>query len=284
MPIGTQRQLRPKRNRQCVDLRQVQRHRRAEHQERHQRDRARGRWIWSPAHAERVCLFIERLVHIKGEWARRPAAARYIQLQPWECFIVASIFGWLRHDGTRRYRIVYLEIPRKNGKSILVACIGLYMLVADGEEGAEVYCGATTEQQAWEVFGPARMMALRSPGFADHWHVQIGAQHLGIVDSAARMAPIIGSPHDGASPSCALADELHEHITNELWDTMLTGMGADGARAMKTMRDAGSWNVCQDEASCVVFGMPREAYQRGGAEQLVPLEEIAKTVLDLLEK
>lgn len=63
---------------------------------------------------------------------------------------------------------------------------------------------------------------------------------------------------------------------------MLTGMGADGATAMKEMRDAGSYNICQDEASCVVFGMPRMAIQAGAANEVLPLKQIATALLDRL--
>jgi two-component system chemotaxis response regulator CheB len=63
---------------------------------------------------------------------------------------------------------------------------------------------------------------------------------------------------------------------------MLTGMGADGARAMRRMRDAGSWNVAQDEASCVVFGMPREAIAAGAVHEVLPLPAIAMRLLSRL--
>jgi len=63
---------------------------------------------------------------------------------------------------------------------------------------------------------------------------------------------------------------------------MLTGMGADGARAMRAMRDAGSYNVCQDEASCVVFGMPREAIAHGAAHEVLPLTQIAPRLIEHL--
>ena len=63
---------------------------------------------------------------------------------------------------------------------------------------------------------------------------------------------------------------------------MLTGMGADGAKAMKEMRDAGSFNICQDEASCVVFGMPREAIAAGAADEVLPLTRIAPRVIEHL--
>jgi two-component system chemotaxis response regulator CheB len=64
---------------------------------------------------------------------------------------------------------------------------------------------------------------------------------------------------------------------------MLTGMGADGAQAMRAMRDAGSYNICQDEASCVVFGMPREAIARGAAHEVLPLSRVAAALLTRLK-
>ena len=64
---------------------------------------------------------------------------------------------------------------------------------------------------------------------------------------------------------------------------MLTGMGKDGATAMREMRDAGAWNVVQDEASCVVFGMPREAIAAGAASE-APLSEIAGRVIAQLAR
>lgn len=228
--------------------------------ERHERDKVAGRWRWSPRHAERVCVFLERLVHIKGEWARRPLKQRLIKLEPWQCFAICSVFGWLREDGTRRYRQAYEEVPRKNAKSTKAAGIGLYMLTADGEEGAEVYSGATTEHQAWEVFGPARMMALKSPDFAAHYQVLIGAEQLTRIDSAAKFEPLIGDPGDGASPSCALVDEYHEHQTARLYDAMQTGMGARRQPLQLVITTAGS-NIAgpcyalRDHATRVLLGL-----------------------------
>ena len=107
--------------------------------------------------AERICRFKELMPHVKGIWARQ---REKLHLEPWQCFIDTTLFGWKRTaDGLRRFREAYEEIPRKNGKSCFVAPLGLYMLTEDGEEGAEVYSGATTEKQAWEVYGPARLMA-----------------------------------------------------------------------------------------------------------------------------
>ena len=63
---------------------------------------------------------------------------------------------------------------------------------------------------------------------------------------------------------------------------MLTGMGADGAQAMRAMKDAGSFNICQDEASCVVFGMPREAIAAGAAHEVMSLKDIAPRLIEKL--
>lgn len=77
--------------------------------------------------------------------------------EPWQCFMLGSLFGWVKKSGgLRRFRKGRLYVPRKNGKSTMIAPVGLFMFTADGEPGAEVYSGATNEKQAWEVFGPAR--------------------------------------------------------------------------------------------------------------------------------
>lgn len=174
--------------------------------------------------AERACAFVELLPHTKGQWARR---AERLTLSPWQCFIFANIFGWKRRkNDRRRYRELYAEIPRKNGKSQIGAGIGLYMLIADDEFGAEVYSGATTEKQAWEVFGPAKHMIERTPGLRRAAGAEVWAKSISIPADGSRFEPIIGKPGDGASPSCALIDEFHEHDTPDLIDTMQTGMGA----------------------------------------------------------
>lgn len=185
---------------------------------------------FDPARAERVCHFATTMPHTKGKWAARrlgDPGSNLMRLEPWQAFIVCAIFGWIRKDtGKRRFRVSYVEVPRKNGKSMLAAIVGLYMLAADGEYGAEVYSGATTERQAWEVFRPARLMALQNEDFREYFGVDVGAKNLAIVGNGSRFEPVIGKPGDGSSPSCAIIDELHEHETDDQVDTMHTGMGA----------------------------------------------------------
>jgi len=197
--------------------------------------------------AEKYCQFAEKMPHVKGDWAKRK---ELIVFQPWQCFIWCCVYGWLRKkDDLRRFREVYAEIPRKNSKSIQSAIAGHYMFTSDGEIGAEVYSGATSEKQAWEVFGPARQMALQAKGFKDFFDVEINAKTLSILRTNSKFEPIIGKPGDGASPTCAIVDEYHEHQTPDLYDTMLTGMGARFQPLQVVITTAG-WNLgspCYDK-------------------------------------
>lgn len=176
------------------------------------------------AKAARPCKFIELLPHTKGRWARTKET---IRLEPWQVFIICCVFGWLRKgDGLRRFRKLFLVVPRKNGKSIIAAGVGLFMLLADGEFGAEVYSGATNEKQAWEVFRPARLMVERTPALQSHYGVAVNAKTINVLGDESRFETLIGNPGDGQSPSCAIHDEYHEHQDDGQVDTMETGMGA----------------------------------------------------------
>lgn len=239
-------------------------------------DRAEGDWLYryDAAKAARACQFIELLPHTKGKWA---AKRETIKLEDWQLFFICNIFGWVLKDtGHRRYRQAYLRVPRKNGKSAIAAGIGLYMLVADGEAGAEVYSGATSEKQAWEVFGPARLMASRTPALVRRAGLTVNASNLHIMANGSKFEPIIGKPGDGASPSCAIVDEYHEHPTDELVDTMITGMGAREQPLMLIITTAGSstggpcyaydqdamsvlaGTVERDELFALIYGLDKE--------------------------
>jgi len=185
-------------------------------------------FTFDAAKAEKACQFAELLPHVKGKWAVPVAGvSARITLEPHQCFRRSMKFGWVeKATGLRRFRVSYEEVARKNAKSTDAAIDGLYLLVADGEIGAEVYSGATSEKQAWEVFRPAKQMAERTPEFLEHYGVEVNAKSLTILATGGRFEPVIGKPGDGASPSCAIVDEYHEHPDATLYDTMETGMGA----------------------------------------------------------
>ena len=105
---------------------------------------------WDTDAACHAIEFFGHLRHSTGEWANLP-----FELQPWQAFVIGSLFGWKRADGLRRFRTAYIEVARKNGKSVLLAGAALYALIADGEPGSHVYAAATTRDQARIVFGEA---------------------------------------------------------------------------------------------------------------------------------
>lgn len=211
--------------------------------------------------AERACYFASIMPHVKGEWCFFDHETREwntISLEPWQEFILASLFGWVKKtNGMRRFTKSSLYIPRKNAKSTLAACIGLFMFVADNEPGAEVFSGATSRKQAMEVFKTAWIMVKKCPGLAERYGITITGQTTPgplVTEDGAKFEPVIGKPGDGASPHCSITDEYHEHPTSELVDTMTTGMGARRQPLSLIVSTAGSnlagpcredWKACE---------------------------------------
>lgn len=192
--------------------------------ERHLRDLAEGskRGLrFNPDAAQYAIAFFGFLRHSKGEWARRR-----FRLEPWQKFIVGSVFGWMRADGTRRFRTVYDEIARKNGKSSLLAGVGLFLLVADGEPGAEVYAAATKREQARIIFGEAQRMVRKSPPLLEL--VEVYNLNISVPTTESKFEPLSSDDKtaDGLNPSGLLVDELHKHKTRALLDVLDTAIGA----------------------------------------------------------
>lgn len=183
-------------------------------------------WVFDPVRAARPCEFIELLPHIKGKWAR---LHQRITLDPWQCFVVTTVFGWVHRDtGLRRFREVYLEVPRKNAKSTLSSGIALYMLSADGEHGAEVYSAATTRDQARIVFDDARAMAERTPDMRTYLGVAIMTHSITVAHTSSKFSPLAAeaSTQDGLNVHCAIMDEMHAQKKRDLYDVIDTARGA----------------------------------------------------------
>ncbi|MBL8330615.1 MAG: chemotaxis response regulator protein-glutamate methylesterase [Rubrivivax sp.] len=118
-----------------------------------------------------------------------------------------------------------------------------------------------------------------------HAYIAPGGRHLAVERSGANYIARVfdGEPVNRHKPSVEVLFESAARVVGRnALGVMLTGMGADGATAMRKMRDAGSWNICQDEATCVVFGMPREAIAHGAADEVLPLAQIAPRLLERL--
>src|SRR5512145_1128022 len=157
--------------------------------------------------ASRICRFIELLPHIKGKWAKDGAR---IELQPWQIFILTTVFGWVRRDsGLRRFKTAYNELPRKSGKSSLSSGVGIYCLCADGEAGSDVYSAATTRDQAKIVWQDAWNMVERSPGLKKAFGVSTTAHAISQISTASRFQSLSaeGNSLDGLNIHCAIVDE-----------------------------------------------------------------------------
>ena len=187
--------------------------------------------------ADNLCAFIERLPHVKG-----PLAGEPIQLEPWQVFILSTVFGWVRDDGKRRFRRSYIEVPRGNAKSTLSSAVALYMLAADREGGAEVYSLATTRDQARIVFGDAQTMARRSPGFRRRFSVEVGAHNMHVLASGSKFEALSaeGSTLDGLNIHFGCVDELHAHKTRTVYDVVETGTGKRDNSLLWVITTAGS--------------------------------------------
>jgi len=213
--------------------------------DRQRRDRERwrgkkGRYWWDATSANRICQFIENLPHVKGEWAKR---SENIRLEPWQCFILTTTFGWKRTaDNLRRFRTVYTEVPRKNAKSTISSGVGLFMLTADEEAGAEVYSVATTRDQAKITWLDAHAMAKKDKEFQDYHRVQPMAHSIVCLKYGSKFQALSADANslDGLNTHCAIVDELHAHKTRMVYDVIETSTGSRAQPLIWNITTAGS--------------------------------------------
>lgn len=197
----------------------------------------KGLYEWSEPEAHRVCRFVELLTHTKGE-----LAGQRVVLEPWQIFILTTVFGWRRRaDGGRRFRRVYIEVPRGSGKSTLSSGVALYCLLADHEPGAEVYSFATTRDQAKIVFGDAKVMAEHNSALRERFGLQVLANALYVpsTNSTFQAKSAEGSTLDGLNTHLAVVDELHAHKTRAVYDVVETSLGKRRASLLWCITTAG---------------------------------------------
>lgn len=184
---------------------------------RHLRDlteaKARGYTYNLPAALEAIAFFEEVLCLNGGAFE----GARF-KLLGWQAFIIGSVYGWKRADGTRRFRNAYVETGKGSGKSPLAAGIGLHGLTADGEARAEVYAAATKKDQAMILFRDAVAMYQQSPELIKRLSPSgVGEKtwNLAYQATSSFFRPIAADQgQSGPRPHIFLVDELHEHPTN----------------------------------------------------------------------
>jgi len=185
--------------------------------------------------ASRALRLFSYLKHSKGEWA-----GTAIHLEPWQCWIIACVFGWKHEEtGKRRFQTVYEEIARKNGKTTKLAGIGCYGLTKDDEGGPEIYAAATKRDQAKILFDEASRMIKRSAPLRKRLDVQ--KHEILNPSNDGKFMPLSadGNTMDGLNPHFAVVDELHAHKTSEVWDVLISALGARSQPLMWAITTAG---------------------------------------------
>ena len=184
--------------------------------------------------AGRAVRFFELLHHWKGEWAGTP-----IRLEPHQVFYVASLFGWIREDGQRRFRTSFKEVARKNAKTTETAGKAIFHLLKDGEAGPQVYFAATKEDQARIGFRDVQEIVRKTPGLKDYLRVMTKSV---LNEANGGFIKHLGSDsdtQDGFDPSWAVIDEYHAHRTDEMLNVLESGMGARRQPVIDVITTAG---------------------------------------------
>jgi phage terminase large subunit-like protein len=183
--------------------------------------------VFDPERVDRVLKSFHLLRHTQGKWAGKP-----LDPDPWQvAYILAPVFGWVRWDDeaegyVRIVRKLYVDVPRRNGKTTLSGGIAVYLMAADSEPGAQVYAAATSEKQARYTFDPIKTIAERAPALKGNvkaftkkiTHPASGS-YFTVVSSVAEAL-------HGANVHGGIIDELHVHKSPDLVETIETGTGS----------------------------------------------------------
>ena len=186
--------------------------------------------------------FIEHyLFHTTG---RKWKGKRFL-LMAWQKRFIENIFGWLRSDGMRRFRTVYLTVAKKNGKSCMAAAIALYLLIMDGEPAAEVYCAAATRNQARIVHGHCEKMTVASPELARRLEPIPSKSRIIHRESGSFIQAISSEAglQEGYDIHGVVVDELHIHKKADLIDTLAYGGDAREQSMMVIITTAGLYDT-----------------------------------------
>jgi phage terminase large subunit-like protein len=177
--------------------------------------------------ANHYLKFSAKCKYTKGDLASQ---GKRIELTPQQVFRYWVMMGWKVPSGKRRFRKIYFEVARKNGKSEEAAILCAYMLLMDKEFGAEIYTAATSYKQARLVFDAAKEMLKKLSSDSDKVKAltTIGKYNCAIIDTNSKLEPISSNDdkQDGLNPHFACVDEYHAHPDSNLLEVIQTGMGS----------------------------------------------------------
>ena len=180
-------------------------------------------YVFDEDKADRVIKIIKRMRHTGGSFA-----GKQFDLQTFQAFIVASLFGWVRKDnGFRRFQKAYIEMAKKGGKSEFMAALEVYMGFFDGEAGAQIYTAATKRSQADHVFRPAKQMLSNlmkeSPKLKSIARVMRNEIINSASNSFIKTLTSDSATEDGMNVAFGVADEYHAMKTDEILANMESG-------------------------------------------------------------
>jgi len=215
-----------------------------------------GECWFEPAIAQKaIDFFQECLTHVEGELAHKP-----FLLEPWQQSIVANLFGWQKLDRkgrqVRRYRETLIYVPRKNGKTPLVAGICSYVLFCDNEPGAQIYSAAAEREQAALLYRHAKGMIENEPELLNRAKIFAGVGHRSIVlrDDEASSYKVLSADADtkhGGNSHFVAVDELHAQPNRELIDVLQTSMASENRKqpllAFITTADFDRESICNEK-------------------------------------
>ena len=202
--------------------------------------RTAGDCTWDGVEAARaVDFFSQVLTHPDDSHYTKAGAP--LTLQPWQADYIATLFGWKRADGSRRYTESFVALPRKNGKSTLAAGIILYAMVADGRTGGQFYTAAETRDQASLVYRMAARMVTQAPLLSKRLKPIASTRTITYQSrgSFMRSIPAEAGPVHGTKPAVVIFDEVHTQKNRDLYDALRTGQGATSQPLFISITTAG---------------------------------------------
>jgi phage terminase large subunit-like protein len=212
---------------------------------------------YNPSRANHVIEFIENYCkHSKGKWGGKP-----ITLELWQKAFIAASFGFVhKMDGTRKYREVLLIVARKNGKSTIASGIGLYLQIADGEPGAEVYAVATKKDQAKLVWLESKRMVKKSPALLKRIKPLVSELVCEWNDSSFKPLGSDSETLDGLNVHGAMMDEIHAWKDKNLYDVIVDGTSAREQPMIFMITTAGTiresvYDMKYEEAEMLLNGL-----------------------------
>lgn len=200
-----------------------------------------GKYRFDEAKANRPIEFIERFCkHSKGEWAGQP-----VRLELFQKAFISALFGFVDSEtGLRKYREAFFMVARKNGKSTMLAGIALYMMLADGEAGAEIYSVATKKDQAKIIFDEVCHMVSQSPYLRKHIRKRKSDLYFPAAMSKIQALGKNSDTLDGLNSSCVIIDELHGIKDRNLYEVMKQSQSARRQPLLVMITTAGTVREC----------------------------------------